>query len=65
MAEENREVSMTVTTTIRISHKEMENLKLTDNYLKKLGYQLKTSTSYGKVFEKIFYSNRVDAIRGE
>ena len=53
---------MTVTTTISISHKEMNELKLTDKYLKDLGYVLKTTTEWGKVFEKIFWTSRRDDI---
>ena len=62
MVKEDREVSMTVTTTISISHKEMNELKLTDKYLKDLGYVLKTTTEWGKVFEKIFWTSRRDDI---
>ena len=62
MAEENREVSMTVTTTITISHEEMNKLGLRDDYLKQLGYHLKSHNEYGKVFEKIFWTDDKEKI---
>lgn len=62
MDNENRDVSMTVTTTITISHEEMHELKLTDSYMKNLGYVLKATTSWGKTFEKIFWSNSIKTL---
>ena len=48
---------MTVTTTVTISHEEMQRLHLTDDNFKDLGYFLKQTTAVGKTFEKIAWSN--------
>lgn len=47
---------MTVTTTITISHEEMERLHLTDKSLEAIGYRLIKTTTFGKVFEKISWN---------
>lgn len=44
---------MTITTTVTISHEELCELKLKDEDFRSIGYNLKASNSYGKVYEKI------------
>lgn len=53
---------MTITTTVTISHEEMRKLGMTDQSFKNLGYYLKHTTSYGKVFEKISWTDRKDEV---
>lgn len=47
---------MTVTTTITISHEEMERLHLKDKNFEVLGYKLIKNNSFGKIYEKISWS---------
>ena len=56
------EESMTITTTVTISHEEMRKLGMTDQSFKELGYFLKETTTYGKIFEKIFWADRKEDV---
>ena len=53
---------MTITTTVTISHEEMRKLGMTDQNFKNLGYFLKQTNSYGKIFEKINWTDRKDDV---
>ena len=54
--------NMTITTTVTISHEEMRKLGMTDQSFKNLGYFLKQTTTYGKVFEKITWTDQKEGI---
>lgn len=48
---------MTITTTVTISHEELHDLGMTDNSFRELGYNLKETNSWGKVYEKIAWNS--------
>ena len=54
--------NMTITTTVTISHEEMRKLGMTDQAFKNLGYFLKQTNSYGKIFEKVYWTDRKDDV---
>lgn len=48
---------MTITTTVTISHEELHDLHMNDQSFRELGYTVKESNSWGKVYEKIAWNS--------